>query len=234
MRAVAFPLGLAAALLAALSCAAAPAPRAGSPAPSAPAPPMPPKFMGSEYVIGSPKAKINLVEYASVACPHCARFDAQVFPALKAKYIDTGKVRYALREMLVGNEDMVQVAAAGFLLARCAGQDRYFHVVEDVYRAQPEIFSSTDPKPIFVRIAKENGLSAQQLDACISDKASIDALNGRTKFAEETGKVDGTPFFVIDGQHLDEHGHEPDLALFDAAFQPLLGPATPTHARRRR
>ena len=229
MRAVIFPLSLAAAMAVALACTAAPAPSTTTQPP--------PKFTGAEYVIGSPKAKITLVEYASVACPHCARFDALVFPALKAKYIDSGKVRYSLREMLVGNEDMVQVAAAGFLLARCTGQDHYFHVVEEVYRAQPEIFASTDPKPIFVRIAKENGLDAQQLDACISDKAAIDALNGRVKTAEDVAKVDGTPFFVVNGQKLDEHGHEPDLALFDAAFQPLLAPPTPHHAtpaKRRR
>ena len=193
-----------------------------APAPPAAARPLPPKFTAPAYVIGSPKAKVVITEYASVACPHCARFDAQVFPALKAKYIDTGKVRFELREMLVGSQDMVQVAAAGFLLARCTGKDHYFQVVEEVYRAQPEIFASNDPKTVFVRIAKENGLDAQQLDACISDKASIDALNKRVKYAEDVAKVDGTPYFLIDGKKLDEHGKEPDLALFDAALQPLL------------
>ena len=215
MPAVTRRLSLAMALLAALSTAA----------PSLAGEPAPKVFTAPDYVMGSPKAKVSVVEYASVACPHCARFDAQVFPALKAKYIDTGKVRFTLREMLVGTQDMVQVAAAGFMLARCAGHDRYFAVVEAVYRAQPEIFASNDPKAVFVRIAKDNGLDEKQMDACISDKASIDALNARVKYAEEVAKIDSTPTFVINGVKLDEHGHEPDIALFDAALQPLLAKA---------
>ena len=114
-------LVLAAASLAASAHGAPPAaaPPAGAPtATPAPAAPLPPKFTAPEYVMGSPRAKVTLTEYASVACPHCAKFDAQVFPALKAKYVDTGKIRFALREMLVGDDGMVQVAAAGFMLAR--------------------------------------------------------------------------------------------------------------------
>ena len=187
--------------------------------------PLPPPFTAPAYVMGAPRAKVTITEYASVACPHCARFDALVFPALKAKYVDTGKVRFELREMLVGSPDMVQVAAAGFMLARCTGKDHYFGVVEAIYRAQPEIFASNDPKAVFVRIAKDNGLDEKQLDACISDKANIDALNARMKYATDVAKIDSTPTFIINGTKLDEHGHEPDLALFDAALQPLLAKA---------
>ena len=189
------------------------------------APSLPQSFTAPAYVMGSPRAKVTITEYASVACPHCARFDALVFPALKAKYVDTGKVRFELREMLVGSADMVQVAAAGFLLARCTGKAHYFGVVEAVYRAQPEIFASNDPKSVFVRIAKANGLDEKQLDACIGDKASIDALNARVKYATDVAKIDSTPTFLIDGTKLDEHGKEPDLALFDTALQPLLAKA---------
>ncbi len=222
-RLSALGIAMAAALCAAGTASAAPAP--------SPASPLPPKFTAPAYVMGSPNAKVTITEYASVACPHCARFDADVFPTLKTKYIDTGKVRFELREMLVGDEGMVQVAAAGFLLARCAGQARYFNVVEETYRAQPEIFASSDPRAVFVRIAKENGLNPQQLEACISDKASIDALNARVKYAENVAKVDGTPDFFIDGKKLDEHGREPDVALFDAALKPLL--AAPPHGAHR-
>ena len=190
--------------------------------PAAPVRPLPQPFTAPAYVMGSAHAKVIIAEYASVACPHCARFDAMVFPALKAKYVDTGKVRFELHEMLVGSPDMVQVAAAGFMLARCAGQARYFPVVEAIYRAQPEIFSSNDPKSIFVRIAEENGLDEKQMDACISDKANVDALNQRVKYATDVAKIDSTPTFILNGTKLDEHGHEPDIALFDAALQPLL------------
>ncbi len=208
------------ALAAALLLAPAAEARAAAAPPSAK--PLPAPFTAPAYVIGSPRAKVTIAEYASVACPHCARFDAQVFPALKARYVDTGKVRFELHEMLVGSPDMVQVAAAGFMLARCAGQAHYFPVVEAIYRAQPEIFSSNNPKSIFVRIAGQNGLDEKQMDACISDKANIDALNQRVKYATDVAKIDSTPTFVINGTKLDEHGREPDLALFDAALQPLL------------
>ncbi|WP_174301465.1 thioredoxin domain-containing protein [Caulobacter sp. S45] len=209
-----------------------------SPATSRAAPPSPPArhlpqpFTAAAYVMGSAHAKVTIAEYASVACPHCARFDAQVFPALKARYVDTGKVRFELHEMLVGSPDMVQVAAAGFMLARCAGQTRYFPIVEAIYRAQPEIFSSNDPKSIFVRIAKDNGLDETQMDACISDKANIDALNQRVKYATDVAKIDSTPTFILNGTKLDEHGREPDIALFDAALQPLLAKAPAARSHR--
>ena len=219
MRALTRRLALSLAALILLPAAASPAAmRASAPGTA----PLPSPFTAPAYSIGSARAKVTITEYASVACPHCARFDALVFPALKAKYVDTGKVRFELREMLVGSPDMVQVAAAGFLLARCAGRDRYFGVVEAVYRAQPEIFSSNDPKAVFVRIAKANSLDEKQLDACISDKASIDALNARVKYATDVAKIDSTPSFLINGTKLDERGHEPDIALFDSALQPLL------------
>jgi protein-disulfide isomerase len=230
MHPVRLKLALAAAVAAGLLASplhAAPAPPAK---PAGPAASLPPKFTADEYVMGDPSAKVSVTEYASVACPHCAKFDAQVFPALKAKYIDTGKVRFALREMLVGDQGMVQVAAAGFMLARCAGQDRYFQVVEAMYRAQPEIFNTGDLKGVLTRIAKDNGLSEPQMEACVSDQAGLDALNARVKLAD-ADHVQGTPTFLVNGRKLDEHGKEPDLALFDAALQPLVA-AAPAHKAR--
>src|SRR5439155_2600770 len=92
-----------------------------------------------DMTMGSPNAKVTMIEYASVSCPHCARFATEVFPAFKAKYIDTGQVRYVAREALTGDP---AIAAAGFLTARCAGKDKYFQVVDAIYRAQPEIFAT--------------------------------------------------------------------------------------------
>jgi protein-disulfide isomerase len=203
--------------------AQAPKPAAAAVAPAAPAVALPNKWNGDDYVIGSSKAPVTLVEYASVACPHCARFDAQVFPTLKAKYIDTGKVRFIYREFLVGDESMVQVAAIGFLLARCAGHDKYFNVVEQVYRAQPEIFTGKDVKGVFVRIAKDNGLSEAQLDACIEDKAAQTALNARAEHAEKVDKIDSTPTLVADGKKLVQApGKEWDVAMLTSQLDPLL------------
>jgi protein-disulfide isomerase len=222
-------LGLLAVGVSAAPLSAAPPP-ATAPAPAGP---LPSRFAADEYVMGSPHAKVTVTEYASVACPHCARFDAQVFPQLKAKYIDTGKVRFALREMLVGDQAMVQVAAAGFMLARCAGEPHYFAVVEAMYRAQPEIFTKGDLKGPLTRIAHDNGLSEPQMEACVGDQKGLDALNARQKLAA-ADHIDGTPAFLVNGRKLDEHGREPDLALFDAALQPLLAAPAPQGAHRRR
>jgi protein-disulfide isomerase len=224
------------ALIAALAASAqaqapspAPAKPDAKPAAAAPAAPLPNKWDGPEYVIGNPNAKVSLVEYASAACPHCARFDAQVFPQLKAKYIDTGKVKYAFREMLVGDEAEVNVAAIAFLMARCAGHDKYMDVVEQVFRAQPEIFQSQDVKSIFVRIAKANGLSETQLDACLNDKSAVDALNARVDQAEKVDKVDSTPTLIANGKKLKQKpGQEWDFATLDAQLKPLVGGA-PAH-----
>jgi len=95
----------------------------------------------SEYALGSATAPVTLIEYASTSCSHCARFNNEVFPAFKAKYIDTGQVRYALREIATPPTDF---AAASFLLARCAGPEKYHAVIDAVFRSQSAIFQSGD------------------------------------------------------------------------------------------
>src|ERR1044071_6348904 len=95
--------------------------------------------------LGNPKAPVKVVEYASVTCPLCAHFNEAVFPAFKAKYIDTGKVQYTLKEYLT---EPAQVAAAGFMMARCAGPQRYFTVIDQLFRSQPRW--KGDLVPIFV------------------------------------------------------------------------------------
>ena len=77
--------------------------------------------------LGNPNAPVHVVEYLSLTCPHCARFSLDVFPELRKKYIDTGRVYFTVRELLT---DPVTVAAAGFLLARCGDGSKYFAVVD--------------------------------------------------------------------------------------------------------
>jgi protein-disulfide isomerase len=149
--------------------------------------------------LGNAKAKVTVVEYASVGCPHCAAWATEVYPDFKKTYIDTGKVRFVYREMLTGNPTL---AGAGFLTARCAGPAKYFQVVDGVYRAQAEIAQAGDAYTPLVRIAKEAGLTEEQFNACLQDKAQIDALQAREKRAEEDG-VNGTPTFLINGKKID-------------------------------
>ena len=82
---------------------------------------------GEPMSLGDPNARVKMEEYASTTCSHCGQFNNDVFPAFKAKYIDTGKVRYTLHEFLTPPE---QVAVAGFLIARCAGKEKYFSVID--------------------------------------------------------------------------------------------------------
>jgi protein-disulfide isomerase len=166
-----------------------------------------------DITIGDAKASVEIVEYLSLTCPHCAHFNEEVFPTLKAKYIDTGKVRWTFRELLTQPQN---VAAAGFLLARCAGPQKYPKVVDEILRSQPR-WTSGNIKPIFVEIGKANGVSEAQFDACLSDQAAVAALEARIQHAVETDKVQGTPTFFVNGKLLDGE-QVPTLAQLEAAI----------------
>jgi protein-disulfide isomerase len=159
--------------------------------------------------LGSPKAKVQVVEYASLSCPHCARFNADAFPAFKAKYVDTGKVRYTLREMLT---PPAEVAAAGFMLARCAGPGKYFKVVDAVFRSQSQW--DGDIKPLFLGIARNNGLTDAQFEACLTNQDNLKGLNARVKAAIDAG-VSSTPTFFVNGV---KYEGEQTLDKLDAAI----------------
>ena len=174
---------LALALLAGLASAAVAAPPAAPPA-------------RDDMSLGNPKAKVTVVEYASVGCPHCAVWGTTVFLQFKKAYVDTGKARFVYREMLTGNTTL---AAAGFLTARCAGPAKYFQVVDGVYRAQAEIAQTGDGYAPLVKIAKDAGLTEDQFNACLKDPAQIAALEARDKRAQEDG-VTGTPTFKVNGK----------------------------------
>jgi protein-disulfide isomerase len=180
-----------------------------------PAPPnVHPAALPEDMVLGSPAAKVTVVEYASVGCPICAEWGKTVWPAFKAKYIDSGKVRFVYREMLVGADMEVTAAAAGYLLARCAGPDKYFSVVEAEYRDQEAVFKN--PRTALMAIAKGAGLNEAQFTACLDKDASYDALYKRVALNSKTGDVHATPTFVINGKKL-EPGFQP-LAVLDAAI----------------
>ncbi len=172
--------------------------------------------------MGNAAAKVTMIEYASVACPHCARFNDDVFPAFKAKYIDTGKVHYIAREALTGDP---AIAAAGFLTARCAGKDKYFQVVDAIYHGQAEIASTGDPHTVLLNIARSAGLSDAQFDACIKDETALKALQDRwDRYTKDNG-ITGTPTFVINGKVYDKG--EMSLAELDAAVAEAQAGAKP-------
>ena len=163
--------------------------------------------------LGNPNAKVTVIEYASAGCPHCARFNNDVVPAFKAKYIDTGKVRYTLKEYLTEPQAL---AAAGFLLARCAGPDRYFPVLDAVFRGQGEMVSTGVPRGVLASIAESPGsMTPAQLDACMRDTAAEKALAARVERHVRVDKIASTPTFIINGVRVEGEMSLPEL---DAAI----------------
>jgi protein-disulfide isomerase len=171
-----------------------------------------------DMTLGNPQAKVLVAEYASVACPHCAAFNNEMFPAFKAKYIDTGKVHYVFHEMIVGAQAEQALSAAGVLLARCAGKDKYFAVVDEIFHAQQQMYASGDLRGGLFRIAQSLGMTEPQFNACIGDQNGLKALNARVEKASKDG-VNSTPTFIINGQKLegDQTMAALDKAIADAS-----------------
>ena len=164
--------------------------------------------------LGNPQSKVTVVEYASVGCPVCARWQKEVYPAFKAKYIDTGKIHYVFREMLVGQGPELQVAASGFLLARCAGKDKYFAVNDAVFKNQQQAFQA--PRETLTDIAKSVGMTEDSFNKCINDEKALQALNDRVERHTREDHVNSTPTFVINGKAMEPGYHsleEVDTAI---------------------
>lgn len=157
--------------------------------------------VGDDFSLGSPTAKATVVETASVGCPVCGRWAREVFPAFKAKWIETGRVRYTYREMLVGGGVELTAASAGFVLARCVGRDKYWPVIEAIYAGQERLFQA--PRETLLGVAHAAGLDDKAFDACMSDDAAFAALSRRSEAnSRRDGGVDATPTFVVNGRKL--------------------------------
>jgi protein-disulfide isomerase len=161
--------------------------------------------------LGSPKARVTVIEYASVGCPHCAAWNNQILPAIRSQYIDTGKARLVVREELTGDGD---VAAAGFMLARCAGPAKYFPVVDAIYQRQASMYlPGATPGGVLRDIAKTvAGMSDAAFEACIQDKQGQAAVNARSERHLHVDKIESTPTFFVNGRRLTEELAPGDLA----------------------
>ena len=159
-------------------------------------------------------AKVTVVEYASPTCPHCALWQENTWPAFKAAYVDTNKVRYVFRELPTPPAD---VAAAGFLMARCAGEDKYFDVIHAIMKSQSEWRAGGNPRDSLVRIAGENGMDEAAFTRCVTNPEAITALESRVKAATDAGVIN-TPTFFVNGRQVSSIGGE-------GAVMADLGPA---------
>ena len=144
--------------------------------------------------LGKDDAKVTIVEYASMTCPHCAHFAATTFPELKTKYIDTGKARYILREFPFDPS-----AEAGFMLARCA-KDNYFPMVDVLFKQQPNWVGVANTKDALLQISKLAGFTQESFEACLTDQKLLDDVRSVQKRGADEFKVDSTPTFFINGK----------------------------------
>ena len=179
-----------------------------------------------DMALGNPKAPVTVIEYASVGCPHCGKWANEVFPAFKAKFIDAGKVRFVLREVITGQATL---ATAGFMLARCAAPANYFKVVEGVFAKQDAMFrGEVVPAAALGEVAHSVGIDDAGFQACLTNDANLKAVNDRS---ERHGTVDGigsTPTFFVAGKELEG---ELTLDQLSAAIAAAAHPRP--HARRR-
>ncbi len=163
---------------------------------------------------GQADAPVTMIEYASMTCSHCANFDSQVYPALKSKYIDTGKVRYIMREF-----PLDPLAKAGFMLARCAGDDKYFAMIDVLFKMQAQWAFVKDPVPALLSIAKQAGFTEQKFNECLSNQKLFDDIDAVRQHAAEKLGVNSTPTFFINGQI---HRGEITLDELDKVLAPYL------------
>ena len=151
-----------------------------------------------DMALGPAKAPVTITEYASMTCPHCAAFGENVFPMLRSKYIDTGKVRFVFREFPIDIK-----AAAASMLARCIANDdagKFFGAIDTLFKQQDRLMAET--KDTLKLIGKQAGLSEQAVETCAKDQTLLDKLSADQKFAYEVLKVDATPTFFINGERL--------------------------------
>jgi protein-disulfide isomerase len=166
-----------------------------------------------EKSLGPADAKVTVVEYASLSCPHCATFDREVFDAFRLKYVDSGKVRYIYRDFPLNAP-----AYAAAMLARCAPADRYFDVVHAFFRDQEAWLNSPDLKAATLERAKPFGFTDKTFEACVSNQALFQGLENVKQRAVSFG-VQSTPTFFINGKKLEG---APTLESLEREIEPLL------------
>jgi protein-disulfide isomerase len=147
-----------------------------------------------DFSEGSDTAPVTIVEYASMTCPHCAHFHETTYPELKKKYIDTGKVRFIFREF-----PLDALAAAGSMLARCAGKDKYFPMIETLFSQQKEWVVQKPLQPMLA-IAKQAGFTQESFDQCLANQQMLDGIEASRTRAAQKFNVNSTPTFFINGK----------------------------------
>ena len=194
----AFAVGLARTRLAALLAAMMLGPVGGAVAQHAIAGQVAKPVSLPDMALGRANAPVTITEYSSMSCPHCAAFGENVFPMLRTKYIDTGKVRFVFREFPLDIK-----AAAASMLARCVANgdaEKFFGTVGLLFQQQQQLIQQT--KVTLKLIGKQAGMSEEAVETCGRDQTLLDKLAADQRFALEVLKVNSTPTFFVNGERL--------------------------------
>jgi len=195
-----------------------PASTGPAPVPAAAAAPAPDKaailtVQPDDHVEGDPNAPITLIEYASFTCPHCAHFNTVELPEIKKKWIDTGKVKLVYRDF-----PLDETAARAAELAQCAGNDKYFAVVDMIFRGQLNWATASDPIAELSKSFRIAGMGDKEVQACLANQKVADGVIASYRGGEQAG-VDSTPTLFINGE---QFKGARSLEELDAAFDKAL------------
>jgi len=147
-----------------------------------------------DLVLGKADAPVTIVEYASMTCPHCANFHKTTYPALKTKYIETGKVRFIFREF-----PLDELAVAASMLARCAGGDKSLALIDVLFASQDK-WAVRNPIPALQQISKQAGFTEKSFDECLKDQKLYDNIMAVRERGTKEYKVESTPTLFVNGK----------------------------------
>lgn len=178
-----------------------------------------PQLQPDDHMLGKPDAPGTIFEYASLTCPHCARFEAEMLPKIKALWIDTGKAKLIFRDYPL---DQASLRAAE--LTRCAPPDRYFAFLDTLFKLQGSWATSANVTDALSRIARIGGIAEERFNACMTDEKLANSIVGERLRAEQQYGIDSTPTFFVNGKKL--VGEQP-LEEIAAALGEKLPSGTP-------
>ena len=167
-----------------------------------------------DMVMGDPEAPVEIIEYSSMTCPHCAVFHTETLPTIKERYIDTGKAKLVFREF-----PLDRVALNASAVARCAGPDSYFSFVDVLFRTQVQWSHAEDPTAELKKIVHMGGLDPAMVDACLEDQSIIDGILAVRLNGDQTYEIRSTPTFIING---DSYSGEMTVEQFEEVLTPYL------------
>ncbi len=165
--------------------------------------------------LGPDNARCTIIEYASMTCSHCAAFHKTTWPALKERWVDTGKVRFTLREF-----PLDPLATAAFMLARADNGARYYPITDMLFDQQANWAFVPKPLDALEQMMRQAGFSKEKFEATLKDQTLYDAVNAVKEKAMTTFKVNATPTFFINGQ---KYQGEMTIEGMEKVIKPIVG-----------